>query len=315
MLRFIVKRILQGIPLIIGVTLISFLLMVYFGPDVTYELISKNSTNEEIAAIRHQLGYDQPVLKRYVDYLHDLFTFDLGSSFTSGIKVVNLFKRTVPVTAAQAIPGFLLGNFLGIAIAFIAAYFRSRWQDRLVMTLAVIGMSISFLIVIITAQIVFCSSYGLAWFPVRGWDMSSLGNYLSYVTVPTIATVFVSLGYNTRFYRAIIVEELNRDYVRTAKAFGASVPTIFFKYIFKNCLIPVSTRIIFTLPFILVGGSLLIETYFGIPGIGREVYEAIVTGDQPVLKAVVGIVAVMYVFVLTFVDIFYQFVDPRISLK
>ena len=139
-------------------------------------------------------------------------------------------------------------------------------------------------------------------------------DYLKYVTVPTLSTMFVALGYNTRFYRAVFVEEMTRDHVRTARAYGCPPLRLLMKSVLKNSLIPIITRIIFTLPFIIIGGSILIESYFGIPGVGLVTFDAITSGDQPILKAVVVLTAIMYVVVLTLTDILYKVVDPRISL-
>ena len=135
------------------------------------------------------------------------------------------------------------------------------------------------------------------------------------VIVPTLATVFVALGYNTRFYRSVIVEETTRDYVRTARAFGVPAGPLYCKLILKNCLIPIITRIMFSIPFVVISGSLLIESYFGIPGVGKVTYDAIVTGDQPILKAVVALTAIMLVAVQLLTDIMYRWVDPRVALK
>lgn len=314
-LQYSARKLISGIPLILGVTFISFLLMVYFGPDKTYELLGKNPTPQEIAEIRAQLGYDQPFFVRYADYLRELATLDFGNSDSTGERVDALLARTVPVSLALTAPGFVLGNVLGILLALLAAFYRSTWIDKTIMASAVVGMSISFLIVIIAFQIIFASSYGLGWFPVRGWSVHSLGDYFAYVAVPTMATVFVALGYNTRFYRSVIVEEMTRDHVRTAKAFGVPPAKLFYKNILKNCMIPIITRVVFSIPLVIISGSLLIESYFGIPGVGKITYDAIVSGDQPVLKAVVGITAVLFVFAQLLTDILYRVVDPRISLK
>lgn len=289
--------------------------MVHYGPDKTYDLLGKNPTEQEIMEVRHELGYDQPFATRYLNYLKEIVTMDFGNSDSTGEKVSSILKRTIPITIALQTPGFILGNILGVLLALIAAYHRSQFYDKLIMGTAVIGMSISILIVIIAFQIFFCSSYGLGIFPVQGWDIASFGDYLSYVTVPTLSTVFVALGYNTRFYRAVIVEETTRDHVRTAKAFGCKPMKLLMKHILKNSMIPIITRIIFTIPFIVIGGSLLIESYFSIPGVGLVTFDAITTGDQPILKAVVALTALMYVMVLISVDILYRFVDPRISIK
>ncbi len=314
-LQFALRKLISGIPLIFGVTLISFVLMVYFGPDKTYELLGKNPTEEQIQEVRHELGYDQSFLLRYGGYLKELATFDFGHSDSTGERVNRILQRTIPISLALIAPGFVLGNLLGVMLALVAAYHRGRWLDKTIMGGAVVGMSVSFLIVIIAFQVIFCSSYGLGIFPVRGWEVNSLADYVYYVTVPTMATIFVALGYNTRFYRAVIVEEMSRDHVRTAKAYGAPPVQLLFKTILKNAMIPIITRIMFSIPLVIVSGSLLIESYFGIPGVGKVTFDAITTGDQPILKAVVGMTAALFVITLIVNDILYRVVDPRISLK
>jgi peptide/nickel transport system permease protein len=308
------RKILGGIPLVLGVTLVSFALMVYFGPDMTYQLLGKNPTPQQIIEVRHQLGYDQSFMQRYADYLTEIIRLDFGNS-SSGEPVRALLAKTIPVSLILILPGFLLGHLVGLLLALAAAFWRGRWPDKLIMAIAVIGMSVSFLIVIIALQILLCSSDGLNLFPVRGWNVRSLPDYLRYIAVPTLATTFVALGYETRFYRSVIVEEMTRDYVRTARAFGLSERRIFMRSILKNCLIPIITRIMFSIPQVAIGGSLLIESYFGIPGIGKATYEAIITGDQPVLKAVISLTAILFVLVMTLNDILYRAVDPRVSLK
>jgi len=314
-LQYTIRKIIAGIPLVLGVTLISFLLIVYFGPDKTYDLLGKNPTVEEIAEVRSQLGYDRPFVSRYLEYLREVVTFDFGNSESNDEKVSSILARTVPVSIALALPGFVLGNLLGVMLALLAAFYRGRWVDKCIMAFAAVGMSISFLIAIIGFQILLSSSDGLDLFPVRGWDMSTPLEYLRYVTVPTLATVFIALGYNTRFYRAVIVEEMTRDHVRTAKAFGVPPVRLFYRNILKNSMIPIVTRIVFSIPFIVISGSLLLESYFGIPGIGKVTYDAIVTGDQPILKAVVALTAILFVFAQLLTDICYRIVDPRVSLK
>lgn len=314
-LIYSIRKLAYGFPLIFGVTFISFFLMVYCGPDKTYDLVSRNPTQEEIDSIRHELGYDQPFFKRYYDFLVEVATFDFGHTESSGEKVTDIMARAIPVSVILQLPGFLLGNILGVILGLISAFNRGRMTDKLIMTFAVIGMSISFLIVLIAFQYIFCSSFGLNLFPVTGWSTMTWGDYAYYVTVPTLATVFVALGYNTRFYRAVLVEEMGRDHVRTARAYGAGPIELMFRHVLKNALIPIITRIVFTLPFLIISGAFLIEYFFSIPGIGYETLSAIVTGDLPLVKAVVVSMAILYVLMLTLVDILYQVVDPRISLK
>jgi len=311
--RSILHKTIHGLFLILGVTFISFLLMVWFGPDQTYTLIGKNATASQITEIRHQLGYDQPFTRRYLDYLVELFTLDLGASNSSGEPVSSILKRTLPVSLALMLPGFIIGNLLGIALGLVAAFRRGTWSDRLITGLSVTGMSISFLIIIIALQVLLSTPYGLNLFPARGWQVDGLSSYLAYVTVPTLSLIMVTLGYNTRFYRAVFVEESSREHIRTARAFGASPATLMWRHVLKNSLVPVTTRLMFSIPLVVISGSLLIETYFGIPGIGKVSFDAITSGDQPVLKAVVGLTAVAFVLIQIMADVIYRLVDPRIA--
>lgn len=311
--RYLTRRLLYGIPLVLGVTFISFLLMVYFGPDKTYELLGKNPTTEQIAEVRHTLGYDRPFLLRYGDYVRELITLDLGLSDSTGEPVSSILKRTLPISVALVLPGFILGNLLGLALGLLAAWYRGKWLDKLVMSASVVGMSISFLVIIIGLQILLCTPYGLNLFPVRGWQVHDPGSYIYYVTVPTLALVLVTLGYNTRFYRAIMADEIESHHIRTLKAYGAAPAELLFKHVLKNSLIPVLTRIMFSVPFILISGSLLLESYFGIPGVGLATFNAITSGDQPILKAVVGLTGVLFVLALTINDMLYGMVDPRVT--
>ena len=312
-MNFALRKLAHGGLLILGVTLISFSLMVWFGPDQTYSMVGKNASAEQIAEIREQLGYDQPFVERYVSYLADLFTLNLGASNSSGEAVSNILKKTIPVTLQLMIPGFILGNLLGIALGLLATYRKGRWTDRLINGFSVTSMSISFLVVIIFLQVFLCTPYGLNLFPVRGWQVTGLSSYLLYVTVPTLSLVFITVGYNTRFYRAVFVEEAGKDHIRTARAFGASPASILWRHVLKNSLVPIITRFMFSIPLIVVSGSLLIESYFGIPGIGKVTFDAITNGDQPVLKAVVGLTAVAFIFIQVLTDMIYKLIDPRIA--
>ena len=309
----VLRKALHGLLLVLGVTWFSFLLMVWFGPDQTYSLIGKNATTEQIAEVRHALGYDRPFLRRYADYLAELFTLDLGSSQSSGEPVRAMLARSVPVTLALMLPGFVLGNVFGVVLGLAAAQRRGQWSDRLISGLSVTGMSISFLIIIIALQVLLSTPYGLNLFPVRGWQVTDLSSYLQYVAVPTFALIFVTLGYNTRFYRAIFVEESGRDHIRTARAFGASSAAVMWQHVLKNSMVPVITRFMFSIPLVVISGSLLIESYFGIPGLGKITFDAITNGDQPVLKAVVGLTAVAFVFIQLIADMLYRLFDPRVA--
>jgi len=262
--------------------------------------------------VEHELGYDRPFLIRYANYIRELATLDLGLSDSTGEPVSKILKRTLPVSIALVVPGFVLGNLLGLALGLMAAWYRGQWLDKLIMGASVVGMSVSFLVIIIGLQILLCTPYGLNLFPARGWQVNGVGSYFYYVAVPTLALILVTLGYNTRFYRAVMADEMERDHIRTHKAYGAKPSELLFKHVLKNSLIPVLTRIMFSVPLVLISGSLLLESYFGIPGIGLVTFNAITSGDQPVLKAVIGLTGVLFVVALTINDMLYGIVDPRV---
>lgn len=311
--RYLLGRLAYGLLLLAGVTFLSFLLMVKYGPDRTYQMLGKNPTAEQITEVRHQLGYDRPFLARYAEFLGELARLDLGRSESSGEPVRSLLGRTLPITLLLVLPGFVLGNLLGIALGLAAAWYRGAWLDRLIMAGSMVGLSISFLVIVILLQIVLCTPYGLNIFPARGWQVEGLASYVQYVTVPTLALVLVTLGYNTRFYRAVMVEEMGRDHIRTVRAFGGGAGTILFRHVLKNSMVPVLTRILFSIPMVLVSGSLLLETYFGIPGVGRATFDAITNGDQPTLKAVVSLTAALFVLLQVAADLLYRVFDPRVA--
>jgi len=310
---YLLRKIGNSLLLIIGVTLISFILMVWFGPDRTYGLLGKNPTQAQIENIRKQLGYDQPFIQRYLDYLKDIATLDLGNSDSSGEVVGSILARTLPITLALVLPGFILGNLFAIALAMLAAWHRGNWLDRIITALSVTGMSLSFLVIIIALQVLLCTPYGLNLFPVRGWQVFDFSSYLYHVTVPTLALIIVSLGYNTRFYRSIFIEEAQKEHIRTARAFGASALVIMTRHVLANSMNSITTRVLFSIPLIVISGSLLLENYFGIPGIGKVTFDAITNGDQPVLKAVVAFTAIGFVLVQLLADMLYRLFDPRIE--
>lgn len=310
---YLARRLVHGLALMLGVALLSFTLMVQFGPDQTYEQLGKNPTAAEIEEARRALGYDRPFLVRFGDWLGDLLRGDLGTSDANGESVNDLLARAFPITLALVLPGFLLGNLFGLLLGMLAAWHRGGAWDRLVLAGSVAGLSLSFLVIIILLQILLCTPYGLNLFPTRGWRVNDLGSYLLYVTVPTLALILVTLGYNTRFYRAVILEELGREHIRTAVAFGAGAREVLFSHVLRNSLVPVMTRLLYSIPLVIVSGSLLIETYFGIPGVGKITFDAITGGDQPVLLAVVTLTAVLFVIVQLLADATCRLADPRLG--
>jgi peptide/nickel transport system permease protein len=313
--RFLLNRLLYGMALMLGVSLLSFTLMVWFGPDQTYELLGKNPDEAQVAELRETLGYNRPFVVRYGSWLGDMLHGDLGRSNRNGEAVSELLARTLPVTLLLVLPGFLLGNLCGLLLGMAAAWYRGGLLDRMVLAGSVAGLSLSFLVIIIVLQILLCTPYGLNLFPARGWRVSGLDSYLLHVAVPTLALILVSIGYNTRFYRAVILEELGREHIRTALAFGASPAELLFRNALRNGLVPIITRLLYSIPLVVVSGSLLLETYFGIPGVGKITFDAITSGDQAVLLAVVTLTAVLFVAVQIVAEAGCRLADPRLQSR
>lgn len=313
LLVLVLRRLAGALPLILGVTLVSFLLTVYFGPDQTYALIGKNPTAAEVEQLRAELGYDQPFLARYAEYLKSLATLDLGHAQATGEPVRAMLARAIPVSVMLVAPGFILGTLLALGLAALAAWHRGGLVDRVISALSVIGMSLSLVVILIALQAVF--GVWLGWFPVRGWAVAGPLDYLHHVAVPTLAFILATLGYNVRFFRAILASEMSSEQVQTARAFGVGPWRTMVVHVIGSNLLPIITRVLFSLPLLVISGSLLIESHFGIPGVGRITFAAITSGDQPVLMAVVGLSAVLFVLTLTAADLLCRLADPRIGQR
>ena len=301
----------HGASLILATTLIGFALMDYFGPDQTYALLSRNPTPEEIANVRAQLGYDLSFIERYLDDLRRLFSGDFGHSQTSGEEVSAVLARTIPTSLMLVLPGFLIGHLLAWIGGAAAAWSAGRWPDRLINGLAVATMSVSLVVLMILAQLALATDWGIKLFPARGWDASSLGEYLRYAALPTLVLLVSTAAFNTRFYRALFTAELGQPHVFQLRAHGLPPPLIA-RVVACHTLPAVITRIAYSLPLILIGGSLLLESYFGIPGVGKVVHDAALNGDQPVLRTVVGLSAMLFVVLHVAVDAVHHWLDPRL---
>ncbi|WP_114154895.1 ABC transporter permease [Chromobacterium haemolyticum] len=313
MFNFIIRRIWQMVPTMFGVMLLVFVLFNWVGGDPTYILAGKRLTPEIMANIRAQLGLDLSLPEQFWLFVKQVAAFDFGTSWSTQQSVTaTLASRVGPsLTLTGTLLVFELLTALPIAI--VVAYYRGTLTDRMVTLICTVAMSISSLAYIIVGQ--YLLAFKLDWFPVMGWDDGSLlRSLLIYVPLPLILGMLVSLAPNVRFYRSFVVEELGHDYVRTARAKGLSEKTVLFKHVLRNALIPVVTAVMMSLPF-LVLGSMLLERFFGIPGMGNELLMAVDKSDFPVIKAItVTIAAAAMVFNLL-ADIIYKWIDPRVQLK
>jgi len=312
MAAYLVRRLWQMIPTIAGVILLVFFLFKFFGGDPAEILAGHVADKQQIESIRSQLGLDQAWWVQLWIFLKQIFTFDFGQSWMTKEKVSTLFATRIPATLTVMIPILLLDVFLAVPIAMFVAYVRGSPADRAIVAICVLAMSISFLVYIIFGQYVF--GFLLGWFPVQGWSDQVLTNLVRYAPLPVILAVFVGLAPATRLYRTFFLDEINHDYVRTARAKGLDERVVMFKHVLRNAMIPIMTNVAVQLPSIFVG-SFLIEVFFSIPGLGREVFLAVNRSDYPVIQAVTIYLAVLTMMINLGADLLYRLVDPRVVLR
>jgi peptide/nickel transport system permease protein len=292
--------------------LLVFFLFKYFGGDPAEILGGLQATPEQIESIRTELGLNEPVPVQLWMFVTKVVTFDWGSSWATREPVLEIFKSRLPATLTVMIPILLLEVVFGIVAGMAVAYVRGSLTDRVVMIVCTIAMSISFLVYVILGQYVF--AFQLGWFPVQGWSSSLVTNLIQFAPLPVFLAVVVSLGPYTRLYRSFFLDEINQDYVRTARAKGVGESRILFIHVLRNAMIPILTNVATHLPSVFIG-SFLIEVFFSIPGLGREVYTAVNRSDYPVIEAVTVYLAVLTMAINLLTDLLYKVVDPRVVLK
>ncbi len=312
MAAYLVRRLWQMVPTLLGVVVLVFLLFKFFGGDPAEILGGLNATPEQVQQIRDQLGLNRPWYIQLFIYLKGIVTLDWGRSFATNESVGHIFLTRLPNTLTVMLPILILDTLLALPIAMWVAYRRGSLSDRAIMIISTIALSISFLVYIIVGQYVF--GFQLGWFPVQGWSDSVWKNLVTYVPLPVMLALFVGIAPQTRLYRTFFLDELGHDYVRTARAKGMSEGTVLFRHVLRNAMIPILTNIGLALPGIFVG-SFLIEVFFSIPGLGREVILAVNRSDYPVIQALTVYLAMITMVINLAVDILYKVVDPRVVLK
>lgn len=311
MLIYIARKLLNTIPTIFGVALIIFVLFNLVGGDPTYQMVGKHATERQIQEIRHEYGFDQPKIVQFGQYLVQVVTFDYGRSFATKQKISDMILNGIGPSLTLTLPAFLFTTLLAVSIGLLVAYFRGKTIDKVAVILCVFGMSLPMLAYILFGQ--YFLAYKMGWFPISGFE-TGWPDRFEYVLLPILIFVAVSLGYDVRFYRTAVLEEVNQDYVRTARAKGLSEPRVFFKHVLKNSMVPILTNIVIEIP-LLILGAFLLESFFGIPGLGSITIDAVHNSDLPVIKAMTTLQALLFIFGNLATDILYTLVDPRVSLK
>ena len=312
MTAYVVRRLWQMIPTLAGVILLIFFLFNWVGGDPAHVLAGKISNPEQIENIRRQLGVDQPYWYQLWVFVKQVFTFDFGRSWSTNEEVSRILVTRVGPTLTIMIPVLLIETVLAVTFAVMVAYVRGTLTDRAIMAICTTAMSVSFLVYIIFFQWLF--GFILGWFPVQGWSESFWKNLTNYAPLPVMLAVAVGLAPSLRLYRSFFLDEINQDYVRTARAKGLPEKVVMMKHVMRNALIPILTNVGIALPGIFVG-SFLLEVFFSIPGLGREIITAVNRSDFPVIKAVTVYLAVLTMLINLLVDVMYKFADPRVSFK
>jgi peptide/nickel transport system permease protein len=309
---YLIRRGVQTLPTLLGVIVLVFVLFRFFGGDPAEILGGLNATPEQVEQTRRQLGLDRPVLEQLWIFVRQVFTFEWGRSWATHERVADLFASRLPATLTVMVPILLLDSVLALPLALAVARWRGSLTDRLVMMSTTVALSISFLVYVIVGQWLF--GFRLGWFPVQGWDDGLWTNLVRYAPLPVLLAVLVGLSPQTRLYRSFMLDEIDQDYVRTARAKGLGEARILLRHVLPNALIPVVTNIGVQLPSLFVG-SFLIEVFFSIPGLGREVMLAVNRSDYPVIQAVTVYLAVITMAANVATDLAYRWLDPRVELR
>lgn len=260
----------------------------------------------EIRSIKLRRVMNNPFDSQLVFYFDRLFHWDFGVSHSTNQRVSTLLADGIVPSLMLTVPVFIIGLFTSVALSLFCAFWRDTWVDRFFVVFSVALMSVNYLVYIVAGQYFLGFKFG--WFPVWGFE-----DY-RYLALPILIGVISGLGGNLRFYRTIMLDEAHRDYVRTARAKGVSKSRVLFRHVLKNAMIPIITNVVIAIPF-LYTGSLLLESFFGIPGLGYLGINAINSSDVDVVRAIVLIGAFMFVIANLLTDICYALVDPRVKLK
>lgn len=311
MLKYTARRLLYTIPILFGVTLICFFLFNVAGGDPAAQAAGRHASAEQIAVLRAELGLDKPLHIQYVQYLKQIVNFDFGRSWSTHQTISSMFLSGVGPSLSITGPAFLISLLITIPLALLLGYLRDSVFDKSVMIFCLALISISSLVYVLAGQ--YFLAYKLGLFPVSGWDDSLSGRW-EYATLPILIIVSLSLGGEILFYRTVFIEELNQDYVRTARAKGLSNKKVLLKHVLKNALIPIITLVVLQVPFLILG-SILIESFFGIPGLGGLLVQAINNADFPVIKAMIVILTLLYTTFNLISDLLYAVVDPKVRLE
>ncbi|MFP5457757.1 MAG: ABC transporter permease [Bacteriovoracia bacterium] len=311
MTNYILRRLLYLIPVIFGVSFIIFVLFNVVAGDPAPLLLGKHATAQQIHELREQLGLNKPLWEQYVDVVKSSFTFDFGRSWATRQEIFEMIRQGAWPSLTLTIPAFAISTILSILLSLVVAFYRGKGIDLFIRFLCIAGMSISSVVYILFFQYFF--AYKMGWFEISGYE-PEFPAFLSYVALPGIIWIALSLGPDVRFFRTVILDEIYQDYVRTARAKGLNEVTVLLKHVLRNAMIPIITYVVIQIPFLILG-ALLLESFFSIPGLGGITLNALNSSDFPVIKAMAVLSSVAYILFSLLTDVLYTLADPRVKLK
>lgn len=307
MLKYALKRLWETIPTTFGILLLTFTLFNVIGGSPAETILGKNATKESIAEFNHKYGYDKPLIlaadSQFSSFLINLAKGDFGYSTEHKEPVIEVLKRGVGPSLSLTVPILFGGVIVALMLAILSAANRGGFVDKTILVLSTILMSVNYVVWVLAGQ--FFLSYKLSLFPVWGY-----GN-VSYLVLPVMIGILSSLGIDIRFFRTAILDEMYKPYVLTARAKRLSKAKIMVSHVLRNALIPIVTYVSLSIPYLFTG-SLLLESFFGIPGLGQVSINAIHSADMAVVRTVVVLGALIYQIVNLLSDLLYAVLDPRV---
>lgn len=311
MTLFIIRRLLSALPVLFVVSLMTFLIMWLVPGDVSAEIGGSDATPEQIERIRIQLGLDRPIHERAISWYANLLRGDLGFSYLLNRSVVDAVLERLPVTLALASMALVMATMIGVLLGVSAAVRHNTWLDQASMVAALIGLSIPDFWFGIVLIILFGVTLG--WLPTGGYVpfTEDVIGWARSMALPALTLAFTQMGIIARMARSSMLDVLNQDYIRTARAKGMRGRTVVFKHALRNAMVPIITTIGVTTG-ILLSGAVVIETVFSLPGVGRLIIGSIQRRDFPVIQGGLLVTATVFVFVNIVVDVLYGVFDPRV---
>lgn len=309
MLKYAARRLLEVIPATVGILLLTFLLFNVVGGSPAETILGKNATKESIEAFNRKWGYDKPLVfardSQFVHFLSSLAKGDLGYSIEMNEPVASVLARGVGPSLSLTVPILVGGSAVALMLAMVAAATRGTAVDSSILVASTVLMSVNYVVWVLAGQ--FLLSYKLGLFPVWGYES------VFYLALPVLIGIVSSLGTDVRFFRSAFLDEIYKPYVLTARAKHLSRSRILFRHVLPNALIPIVTYISLSIPWLFTG-SLLLESFFGIPGLGSVSINAIHSSDMAVVRSLVVLGALLYQGVNLLADLAYAALDPRVRL-